>query len=142
MSAIVRCTCVLTGDVVNGSLTFEQSVNGGPTTIKGQVKVCVFFVFTIYDAYMMRNQGLTAGLHGFHIHMYGDLTSGCASAGAHFNPNGMTHGAPSDEKRHVGDLGNIEAKADGVVDILIEVCDFFLEQYLISFYFVRTNLFL
>lgn len=33
--------------------------------------------------------------------------------GAHFNPNNMTHGAPEDEVRHAGDLGNIIASADG-----------------------------
>lgn len=29
------------------------------------------------------------------------------------NPHGKTHGAPSDETRHVGDLGNIDTDANG-----------------------------
>ena len=37
----------------------------------------------------------------------------CDVIGAHFNPNNMTHGAPEDEIRHAGDLGNIIANADG-----------------------------
>ena len=43
----------------------------------------------------------------------GNLTDGCASAGPHFNPVNQTHGAPTDDVRHVGDLGNIESDESG-----------------------------
>uniref|UniRef100_A0A0C5ASS1 Superoxide dismutase [Cu-Zn] n=1 Tax=Kandelia candel TaxID=61147 RepID=A0A0C5ASS1_9ROSI len=67
----------------------------------------------------VRVTGLTPGPHGFHLHEYGDTTNGCISTGAHFNPNKMTHGAPEDEIRHAGDLGNIVANADGVAEATI-----------------------
>ena len=50
----------------------------------------------------------------------GDLSGGCLSAGAHFNPFDRTHGAPADLNRHVGDLGNIQADAKGVASLSFE----------------------
>ena len=58
--------------------------------------------------------GLTPGDHGFHIHAKGDCSSGDGkSAGGHFNPHIVRHGAPDSAERHVGDLGNVTAGANG-----------------------------
>ena len=57
-----------------------------------------------------RINGLSDGEHGFHIHEYGDLTDGCTSACAHFNPDNEVHGGLETSVRHFGDLGNIESQ--------------------------------
>jgi Cu-Zn family superoxide dismutase len=55
------------------------------------------------------------GQQGFHIHEYGDLSEGCKSACAHYNPFGKSHGCPGMSERHVGDLGNIQVDMYGNV---------------------------
>lgn len=62
--------------------------------------------------------GLEPGVHGFHIHEYGDLSNGCESAGAHYNPDGVDHGDL--KSGHVGDLGNITANSNGVANFIIK----------------------
>lgn len=90
------------GDTVQGSLVFEQETEDGPTTIKGEL------------------HGLSEGKHGIAIHVFGDLTDGAQNIGEHFNPFCKNHGAPEDEERHVGSLGNIIANAEGTAKIHIE----------------------
>lgn len=99
--ATKKAVAVLKGtSQVEGVVTLTQE-DDGPTTVN------------------VRITGLTPGLHGFHLHEFGDTTNGCISTGPHFNPNGLTHGAPEDEVRHAGDLGNIVANAEGVAETTI-----------------------
>ncbi|KAK1435118.1 hypothetical protein QVD17_00878 [Tagetes erecta] len=101
VAATKKAVAVLKGtSTVEGVVTLTQQ-DDGPTTVN--VKIT----------------GLTPGPHGFHLHEFGDTTNGCISTGPHFNPNGLTHGAPEDEVRHAGDLGNIIANADGVAEATI-----------------------
>lgn len=80
----------------SGEITFEQATPESPTVITYNVS------------------GLAPGPHGFHVHEFADFSNGCASAGPHYNPHGKTHGAPEDEVRHAGDLGNIVADESGM----------------------------
>ncbi|KAK0492928.1 extracellular Cu/Zn superoxide dismutase [Armillaria luteobubalina] len=94
-----EATVVLRGATVNGNVVFQQDQPDGPVQIKGRI------------------QGLDASaLRGFHVHEFGNLSDGCTSAGAHYNPFNTTHGAPYDSvnSRHVGDLGNIQSDGNGV----------------------------
>jgi len=92
--------CVLEGSV-KGTIKISQEADGKPCTLSGTVT------------------GLSEGKHGFHIHQFGDYSSGCTSTGGHFNPAGKNHGGPADEERHAGDLGNIVAGADGTAEVNI-----------------------
>jgi Cu-Zn family superoxide dismutase len=56
---------------------------------------------------------------GVHVHECGDLSNGCDSACAHFNPNKTLHGSRElyGRDRHVGDLcNNLVSNAEGIVD--------------------------
>jgi len=69
-----------------------------------------------------RITGLTPGAHGLHIHEKGNCTApDASSAGPHFDPDRGRHAGPHDGSRHAGDLGNVEANADGVAEFRIEV---------------------
>ena len=97
----VEAVCVLVGEQGSGTVKFSQE--GDVCTITGKLT------------------NLKPGKHGFHIHQYGDHTSGCTSTGSHWNPDGSDHGAPTDSngKRHYGDLGNVTVGSDGVAEINI-----------------------
>ena len=103
---VIKAVCVLQGKA-NGIIHLEQMNNN--TKIYGEIK------------------GLTKNKeHAMHIHQYGDLTEGCDSTCAHYNPFEKKHGGRIDKERHVGDLGNIKANNLGIakfefVDKLIKL---------------------
>jgi Cu-Zn family superoxide dismutase len=73
-------------------------------------------------------QGLTPGLHGFHMHEFGDCSSQDAnSAGGHFNPTNTPHGSPTSDKHHAGDFGNVQADAGGIAKFKLVVQGLSLE---------------
>jgi superoxide dismutase, Cu-Zn family len=100
-STVKRAIAVITstkGNTVYGVVTFEEVEKG--------VRVIANLT------------GLTPGKHGFHIHEFGDVSSDDgSSAGGHFNPMGMPHSMPMSEKRHEGDMGNVEADEQGIAHL-------------------------
>lgn len=63
---------------------------------------------------MLKNIDVQYGLlKGLHIHECGDVTDGCASACAHYNPKETDHGSLTSKNRHYGDLGNIKIDETG-----------------------------
>jgi superoxide dismutase, Cu-Zn family len=65
-------------------------------------------------------EGAPAGKHGVHLHQVGDCSAADASsAGPHWNPAGHMHGMP-ESSSHLGDLGNMIVREDGVGKITIQ----------------------
>ncbi|XP_064476484.1 superoxide dismutase [Cu-Zn]-like isoform X1 [Ornithodoros turicata] len=102
---VTSAVCVLSesvNDNVTGTFILQQKDPDGVVKIKGDV------------------EGLSPGLHGFHIHRVGDLSAGCTGTGDHFDVGvGSEHGGRQDVWRHVGDLGNVEADTTGDSHFLI-----------------------
>lgn len=57
--------------------------------------------------FKVQGKGVSPGYHGFHVHIGGDLSDGCASLGSHYNPTNAKHGGLNQPDAHSGDLGNI-----------------------------------
>lgn len=86
------------GNEVSGTVTFQKTEKG--VRVQGNF------------------EGLSAGRHGFHIHQYGDCTAmDGTSAGGHYNPTGNQHGSPTQDNRHMGDMGNLSASEEGTATI-------------------------
>jgi superoxide dismutase, Cu-Zn family len=100
-TTVTKAVAVLkpaSGSTVEGTITFTRA--GNAVAVVGKIS------------------GLTPGKHGFHIHEFGDCSApDAASAGSHFNPAGHPHAGPGDALRHAGDLGNVEAGADGTATL-------------------------
>ena len=93
------------GHTGHGTVTFELAPNRDAVI----VNVSLF--------------GLEPGEHGFHVHENGSCEGPKAEgAGDHFNPTGAPHGAPDSPagQHHLGDLGNLTADGEGVIEDMLE----------------------
>lgn len=65
-------------------------------------------------------RGLQPGIHGFHVHAVGKCEGPTfASAGPHWNPGNMKHGAQSPQGPHRGDLKNVTVGDDGLLQTTV-----------------------
>ncbi|XP_063699380.1 extracellular superoxide dismutase [Cu-Zn]-like [Culicoides brevitarsis] len=98
----ISAIAVLKSETVSGNVTLTQKSCNDPLHVEVS--------FT----------GLSPGYHGFHVHEKGDLSGGCLSTGGHYNPDKVEHGDIHDTIRHVGDWANVEANAEGIVNVAFD----------------------
>jgi Cu-Zn family superoxide dismutase len=80
---------------IGGTIRFDSSLGASSTRVT-------------FDLYGFQPQAI----HAIHIHEFGDLSQGCTSLGAHFNPTRVAHGHGF--SGHAGDLfNNLQAGDDG-----------------------------
>jgi len=67
--------------------------------------------------------------HGFHVHQIASLADKCNGSGPHLNIDNTDHGAPTNtrDKRHTGDLGNIESTSGG--NVAVTITDWLISLY-------------
>jgi Cu-Zn family superoxide dismutase len=136
MKKLLTALAVLSGTVLALTAWAQHNEKGAKEAMHGPTKAIAVLhptakskvhgviTFTQKDGYVEvagEVRELSPGMHGFHIHEFGDCSSADgSSAGGHFDPEGAPHGGPHDTKRHVGDLGNIKAGEDGVAKVMLK----------------------
>jgi len=92
---IASATLYLAGDLSQtvGTITFTQESCDSSVVINGSI-----------DKIPPNNPN---GQFGFHVHELGTLEGNCTACSGHYNPTDGTHGAPWNDTRHNGDLGNV-----------------------------------
>ena len=81
MNNSIEAVCVINQNNIKGIIIFKENLQKKHTDI------------------IINLSGLSPGLHGFHIHKYGDLREGCSSLCGHYNPKNKKHGGPNDKER-------------------------------------------
>src|SRR5689334_10905359 len=107
MADLRKGICVLecSSGHTHGVVELQELKKGGPVRFKVYI------------------QGISEGLHGFHIHRRGNSLHGAEGLCDHYNPSRKSHGDLNDINSHVGDLGNIESVqgiSDGVLTTIVE----------------------
>jgi len=100
------------GTMENMQITVPMASKSG-SSVTGSIS----FVQEGSQVKMIANlTGLEPGVHAIHLHENGDCSAmDATSAGGHWNPGSNEHGDWAEGMHHMGDIGNLEANADGNV---------------------------
>jgi Cu-Zn family superoxide dismutase len=95
----MKAIAVFQGKLKESYCTFIQESYKSPVKINIHVK------------------NLSKGKHGIHVHEKGNLLKNdCSKCAGHWNPHNKNHGGLIDVNSHAGDLGNIIADKNGLVN--------------------------
>ena len=87
------------GDGISGTARLTEKKEGNGVVVQYTIQV----------------KGLTPGRHGVHLHAVGKCDPDFAAAGGHFDPGPASNTDPdANHPFHMGDLPNIEPRADGL----------------------------
>jgi superoxide dismutase, Cu-Zn family len=118
---VIRASATISGPPgsgISGEVVFTQAAADKDAPVPG-----VWVVANV--------QGITPGLHGFHIHENGVCDpAGYTTAGGHFDPGPFGNSTPVDANHpyHLGDLPNLVAGEGGVGHLSAETSRITLSQ--------------
>lgn len=106
---------------MNAIAFFDPYASSNSAKLEGQVTFHQCSIKDYVIVHISLKNFKPNSVHAIHVHEEGDLSKGCISLCAHFNPHNKLHGSYElyGQDRHVGDLkvGNIVADKNGIIDI-------------------------
>uniref|UniRef100_F6Y0R2 Superoxide dismutase copper chaperone n=1 Tax=Xenopus tropicalis TaxID=8364 RepID=F6Y0R2_XENTR len=103
------------GTVQSKNLGAAVAMMSGEGSIQGVVR----FIQTSENTCIIEGtlDGLSPGLHGIHVHEFGDISNGCESCGEHYNPHRNSHGGPGEDDRVYDIIGRSLVVDEGEDDL-------------------------
>ena len=107
--------CDIAQEIVIPPIPSQQAIAViGPTSGSNLTGTAIFTQSGDTITLIVEVQNVSPGLHGVHIHEYGDCSApDGTSAGGHWNPTNVDHGKWGEDEFHLGDIGNINVGEDG-----------------------------
>ena len=108
---------------MNAITVFDKSSSFNVAKIEGTIRFSQAHPNELVFVHIQLQGFPPNGSFACHVHMYGDLSEGCKSVCAHFNPYHRLHGSYNTHgrDRHAGDLavpgGNLQSDRHGKVEV-------------------------